>query len=199
CAAGAKSWARTAAMARPLAAPGRVRAAVPSHALDALHSPVGVMPPRVDAPPAATTIHDLQHEEFPEFFSAGQRAYRRRVYGWTIDRSRVLVAISEYVRGLLIERHGGYPERVVTIHHGIDHDPFSPAAVERRPFLVYPATRWRHKNHDRLLDAVALARRERPELRLVLTGAGHEGRELPDWVDARGRVSDEELVELYRT
>jgi glycosyltransferase involved in cell wall biosynthesis len=172
---------------------------VESQGLAALHFPVGVMLPRVDDPPAATTIHDLQHEEFPEFFSAGQRAYRRRVYGWTIDRSRVLIAISEYVRGLLIERHGVYPDRVVTIHHGIDHDLFSPAPVEREPFLIYPANRWRHKNHDRLLEAVALVRRERPQLRLVLTGAGHDGRRLPEWVDARGRVDDEELVGLYRS
>jgi glycosyltransferase involved in cell wall biosynthesis len=186
-------------MARTLVAPGRVRAAVEAQGLEALHFPVGVMLPRIDSPPTATTIHDLQHEEFPEFFSAGQRAYRRRVYGWTIDRSRVLVAISEYVRGMLIERHGVYAERVVTIHHGIDHDLFSPGSEERQPFLVYPANRWPHKNHDRLLDAVTLVRRERPELRLVLTGAGHDGRGLPDWVDARGRVSDEELADLYRS
>jgi glycosyltransferase involved in cell wall biosynthesis len=198
-AAGRTRRSRSVAMARTLAAPGRVRAAVEAQGFEALHFPVGVMLPRIDSPPTATTIHDLQHEEFPEFFSAGQRAYRRRVYGWTIDRSRVLVAISEYVRGLLIERHGVYPERVVTIHHGIDHDLFSPGAGERRPFLIYPANRWPHKNHDRLLDAVALVRRQRPDLRLVLTGAGHDGVGLPDWVDARGRVGDEELVELYRT
>ena len=198
-AAGRTRRSRSVAMARTLAAPGRVRAAVEAQGFEALHFPVGVMLPRIDSPPTATTIHDLQHEEFPEFFSAGQRAYRRRVYGWTIDRSRVLVAISEYVRGLLIERHGVYPERVVTIHHGIDHDLFSPGAGEHRPFLIYPANRWPHKNHDRLLDAVALVRRERPDLRLVLTGAGHDGVGLPDWVDARGRVGDEELVELYRT
>jgi glycosyltransferase involved in cell wall biosynthesis len=40
-------------------------------------------------------------------------------------------------------------------------------------------------------------RRERPELRLVLTGEGDFGA-LPDGVEARGRVSTDELVELYR-
>ena len=31
------------------------------------------------------------------------------------------------------------------------------AAVEREPFLLYPARRWPHKNHERLFEAFALA------------------------------------------
>jgi glycosyltransferase involved in cell wall biosynthesis len=41
-------------------------------------------------------------------------------------------------------------------------------------------------------------RRERPELRLVLTGGGHDGRSYPDGVEARGLVPGDELVSLYR-
>ena len=48
-----------------------------------------------------------------------------------------------------------------------------PGDVAREPFLLYPARRWPHKNHERLFEAFALLRRERPELRLVLTGGGH--------------------------
>jgi glycosyltransferase involved in cell wall biosynthesis len=40
-------------------------------------------------------------------------------------------------------------------------------------------------------------RRERPELRLVLTGGGH-GSAFSDGVEARGNVSLDELVSLYR-
>jgi glycosyltransferase involved in cell wall biosynthesis len=40
-------------------------------------------------------------------------------------------------------------------------------------------------------------RRARPELRLVLTGEGDFGA-LPGGVESRGRVSADELVELYR-
>jgi glycosyltransferase involved in cell wall biosynthesis len=157
------------------------------------------MLPRVDSVPAATTLHDLQHEEFPQFFSWSRRAYRRRVYGWTIERSRILIAISEYVRQSLIERHGVAPDRVRTIHHGIDHAVFSPRAGERRPFLLYPANAWPHKNHARLFEAFANVRRGRPQLRLVLTGSGHDRLELPDGVVSRGRVPLGDLVELYRT
>src|SRR5204863_4812649 len=52
-------------------------------------------------------------------------------------------------------------------------------------------------NHARLFEAFALLRRERPELRLVLTGGGHSGA-VPDAVEARGHVSLDELVSLYR-
>src|SRR5207302_5019140 len=68
----------------------------------------------------------------------------------------------------------------------------------RQPFLLYPANPWPHKNHARLYEALALVRRDRPELRLVLTGSGHAA-ELPDGVESRGRVSFDELVTLYRT
>jgi glycosyltransferase involved in cell wall biosynthesis len=85
------------------------------------------------------------------------------------------------------------------IHLGIDHERFRPDGGAREPFLLYPANRWPHKNHERLFEAVARVRRERPELTLVLTGSGHEGKPAPDGVVVRGRVAPEELVRLYRT
>ncbi|HKP17938.1 MAG TPA: glycosyltransferase family 1 protein [Gaiellaceae bacterium] len=184
---------------RAAALAGAAFGAVRVDGLAGVHFPVGVMLPRVDSVPAATTLHDLQHEEFPQFFSWSQRAYRRRVYGWTIERSRMLIAISEYVRRSLIERHSVAPDRVRTIHHGIDHAVFSPGTATREPFLLYPANAWPHKNHGRLFEAFALVRRRRPELRLVLTGAGHDRLRLPEGVVSHGRVRVEELVELYRT
>jgi glycosyltransferase involved in cell wall biosynthesis len=189
---------RVAAMSRAAAAPGRVLRRMEPDRLDAVHFPLSVMIPRLERPPAATTVHDLQHELYPQFFGRAELAYRRVVYGWTLKRSRIVIAISEHARQTLLERHGLDPERVRTIHLGLDHDRFSPDGRPREPLVLYPANRWPHKNHDRLLEAFALVRRERPDLRLVLTGAGHEGQDVPDWVESRGQVSDDELVELYR-
>jgi glycosyltransferase involved in cell wall biosynthesis len=189
---------RVAGLVRAALAPGRLRDALRPDELDAIHFPLGVMLPRLDRPPAAATVHDLQHEELPGFFSRSQQAYRHRVYGWTIRTSRIVIAISEYIRGSLIERHGLDPERVRTIHHGLDHDVYSPGPGPRERFLLYPANRWPHKNHERLFEAFALVRRDEPELRLVLTGVGHERRPLPPGVEARGLVPVAELVGLYR-
>ena len=83
--------------------------------------------------------------------------------------------ISEWVKEQVVERLGLDPARVHAIHLGVDHERFTrDAAVSREAFLVYPARPWPHKNHARLLEAFALLRRERPELRLVLTGVGHD-------------------------
>ncbi|MFN2469306.1 MAG: glycosyltransferase family 4 protein [Gaiellaceae bacterium] len=168
-------------------------------ALDAIHFPLSVMLPPVRRPPAATTVLDLQHEFFPEFFSAAELRYRRLVYGWTVRRSRIVITISEHARRTLIERLGLDPERVRTIHLAVDHERFRPSYEERERFLVYPANRWPHKNHEHLFEAFARVRLEHPGLRLVLTGTGHRGQRLPQAVEERGRVTDAELTRLYQT
>jgi glycosyltransferase involved in cell wall biosynthesis len=190
---------RVAGLAAAAVSPGRLRKALRPDELDAIHFPLGVMLPRLESPPAAATIHDLQHEAFPEFFSRGQLAYRRRVYGWTARTSRIVIADSEYGRQTLIERLGLEPDRVHSIHLALDHERFKPDGRPREPFLLYPANNWPHKNHRRLFEAFALVRRERSELRLVLTGAGHESLDLPEGVESRGHVPVDDLVELYRT
>jgi glycosyltransferase involved in cell wall biosynthesis len=59
-------------------------------------------------------------------------------------------------------------------------------------------TRRKHKNHARLYAAFARLRASRPNLRLLLTGEGDYG-SLPAGVEARGRVTADELVGLYRS
>jgi glycosyltransferase involved in cell wall biosynthesis len=189
---------RIAGLAGAALSPGRLRRALRAGEPDAIHFPLGVMLPQLDSPPAAATIHDLQHEVFPEFFSRGQLAYRRRVYGWTVRKSRIVIADSEHGRETLIERLGLDPARVRAIHLAVDHRRFTPGAGMREPFLLYPANTWPHKNHQRLFHAFGQARREHPELRLVLTGAGHERLPLPAGVESKGSVTTDQLVELYR-
>jgi glycosyltransferase involved in cell wall biosynthesis len=189
---------RAAAMSAALVAPGRLRKALQADRLDAFHFPLSVMIPPLDRPPAAATVHDLQHELYPDFFSRAERTYRRLVYGRTIAAAEIVIAISEHARQTLIERYGLDPSRVVAIPLGVDHERLSPGPEPREAFLLYPANGWPHKNHARLFEAFALVRRSRPELRLVLTGTGHPTT-LPDGVESRGRVPDDELVRLYRT
>ena len=186
---------RMRAMGGALLLGGGLRRELGLAALDAVHFPLSVMLPLVSAPPAATTILDLQHEFLPENFPRWELAYRKRLYGASARRSRIVIAISEHARETLVERLSLEPDRVRTIHLGVDLERFSPTEVPREPFLFYPANAWPHKNHERLFEAVALLRREHRDLRLVLTG---DHADVPDFVDARGRVGQDELVGLYR-
>jgi glycosyltransferase involved in cell wall biosynthesis len=163
---------------------------------DILHFPLSVMIPPVSGVPAVSTVLDVQHEELPEFFSRAELAYRRRAYGWTVRRSELVVTISHHAAEAIVEHLRVPSDKVRVVHLGIDHDRFSPGAEERGEFLLYPARAWPHKNHNRLFEAFAVLRRERPDLELLLTG--YDGA-TPEGVRSLGRVSEERLVQLYRT
>ena len=186
---------RAVAMTLAAARPGRIRRRLAG--VDVLHYALTVAVPKVDAP-SVVTLFDLQHLDLPDLFGRAERAYRRLAYEGAARNADAVVVNSQFVRRSVIERLGVPPERIHTIPLGIDHDRFTPADGEREPFLLYPARPWPHKNHERLFEAFALLRRERPDLQLVLTGGGHDGRSVPERVVVRGLVSGEELASLYR-
>lgn len=164
---------------------------------DVVHYPLTVPVPPVDRPTVLTLL-DVQHRDHPELFGRGERLFRRAAYDRAARHASEVIVISEFVRERAIERLGLVPSRVHAIWLGVDHERFAPPTDERRePLLLYPARPWPHKNHARLFAAFAELRRRRPELRLLLTGAGHDPTTVPDGVEARA-VSGSDLVDLYR-
>jgi glycosyltransferase involved in cell wall biosynthesis len=185
---------RLVAMSAAAVSPG-LRRELELERLDGLHFAMTVAIPPVQKPPTVMTLQDLQHELQPQFFSRAERAWRRVVYRPSARRARLVIVPTEHVRETAVERLGLEPQRLRVIPYGVDHERFRPGAAPREPFLLYPANRWPHKNHERLLEAFALVRRKRPDLRLVLTGAGHEGHS--SLAESRGYVSRKELADLY--
>lgn len=185
---------RAFAMALATVSPGRLRARFTG--IDAVHYPLTIALPRLDLP-TAVTVHDLQHLDHPELFSRAERFFRARTHERSARDADAVIVPSQFVRRRAIELLGLPPERVHAIPWGVDHARFRPRSEVREPFLLYPARPWPHKNHARLLEAFALLRAERPELRLVLTGGGHDDRAVPAGVEVRGLVPVEELAALY--
>jgi glycosyltransferase involved in cell wall biosynthesis len=193
--AAASTAGRIRAMASATAFPGALR--LRFEGIDVVHYPFTVPVPPVRAR-VAITLHDVQHLDLPTMFSRGERSFRKLAYDRAARRADVVIVPSAFVRDRAIELLGLRPERVRAIHHGVDHEIFRPGDGEREWFLLYPAKTWPHKNHTRLLEAFTLLRRDRPELRLVLTGGGTERLAGPPGVEARGTVPLAELAELYR-
>jgi glycosyltransferase involved in cell wall biosynthesis len=185
---------RLAAMGLAAARPGPLRKHLA--AAGAVHYPLTIRIPPVAAP-SAITLHDVQHLDLPHLFSRGERTFRSVAYHRSARAARVVIVPSAFVRDRAVELLSLDANKIRVVQHGIDHERFSPGAEPREPFLLYPARPWPHKNHARLYDAFARLRRNRPELRLVLTGGGH-GSDFPEGVEARGNVSLDGLVSLYR-
>ncbi len=165
---------------------------------DVVHYPLTVPVPPTGKP-SVLTLLDVQHLDLPELFPRGERLFRRLAYDRAARGTDHVVVISEWVRERVVARLGLDPARVHAIHLGVDHERFSPGGASvREPFLLYPARPWPHKNHARLYEAFARVRAERPGLRLVLTGVGHDAATLPEGAETLGSVSTDELVSLYR-
>lgn len=166
---------------------------------DVVHLPFSsAVPPLSAATGRVVTIHDVVHLDMPQNFSRAESAYRKLAYELPARRADVVITISEFAKRTIVEKMK-VPERIVrTIPLGVDLTAFTAYRGARENFLFYPARPYPHKNHQRLVEAVGLLRREDPTLRLVFSGEGLERLgDLPAWVERRGLVSFDELREIY--
>lgn len=118
-------------------------------------------------------------------------------------------AISESTRDDLAAR--GVPlERIRVIHPGVDSRRFTPGPLGRRstaPSFLYVGRLKRYKGIGLAIEALALARRRRPDLRLDIAGIGDHRLELERLVTRlgleraitfHGFVSEERKIDLMR-
>jgi glycosyltransferase involved in cell wall biosynthesis len=161
---------------------------------------------------------DLQHLHHPEFFSAPVLANRAAAYPVHCRRASAVVTASRWTRHDVIDRYDIEPGRVYVIPLAAATTPTVTAedighvrSMYRLPdmFALYPAQTWPHKNHLRLIEALALIRdRYRLRVPLVCTGARNgfwptiakRVEELKLRQDALflGFVPDRDLATLYR-
>jgi glycosyltransferase involved in cell wall biosynthesis len=165
------------------------------------------------------SIHDLMHRyerRFPESSSGIQYRFReykyRNICRWT---DGVLVD-SELGRQQVMESYGMPSERIHVLPYIAPRymqAATPPAGFDKRyrlpsKFIFYPAQFWGHKNHERLIQAVASIKGELLDLKLVLSGSEKNAypavvalvRELGLEEDVLflGYVPDEDMPELYR-
>ena len=191
---------RMRSMAQAFAFGGRVLNELQLGTLSGIHFPLGIPIPRVTSIPSVATIVDVQHLTHPMFFSRSERAYRMVAYGTSIRHSRFLITISHHAAGAIAEHTAADPSTIRVIHLGVDLTRFQGAKVDQRQnFLLYPANNWPHKNHVRLFEAFLRVRVHHPDIELVLTGAGHQAKAMPQGVRVAGHVSTEEMTRLYQT
>jgi hypothetical protein len=99
--------------------------------IDLVYSFTGYIHPSLHPLRHVLLMPDIQHEYFPEFFSAAALAERRKLYSESAHRADHICAISEFTRQTLIDTLGVDGARVTTIPLAADAD-FSPVVDKRR-------------------------------------------------------------------
>jgi glycosyltransferase involved in cell wall biosynthesis len=171
--------------------------------------------------PTVYNPHDLQHLHYPEFFAPEEIERREIVYPAACRAANTVVVASQFVKQDVMQRYGISADKIQVI-------PWSPpetasneftekdvsSLLEKygcppHPFILYPAMTWEHKNHIRLLEAVALLR-EREKLKINVICTGHKNSfyprierrlhelKLESQVKFTGVVTSKELSLLYR-
>lgn len=173
--------------------------------------------------PSVYNPHDLQHLHHPEFFTPDEIARRENLHPAACRGAHTVVVASQFVKRDLVERYGIAAGKVQVIpwappplpELAPDIDADHSLRLRRKhgltdkPYALYPAMTWEHKNHIRLLEAMANLRdRHGLELRLVCTGYKTDfwprieqrmrDLGLREQVKFVGLVEREELSALYR-
>ena len=186
---------------------------------DLVHHPFSLLTPGA-ACPSVVTIHDLQHEFLPEFFSPWVLRKKQREYRAAAIAADRIITISDHVRQTLLNRYDPDPAKVTTIylaaspHFSSQEDPEQDRLLLKRygverPFIFYPAATWPHKNHTTLLAAFRLLKdAARFDGDLVLSGIAKQGHAavqqeierlgLTDCVRMSGYFSMQDLPAFYR-
>ena len=170
--------------------------------------------------PALGVILDLMHRyqrRFPEFSRFGRYTLRENHYSNMCRWAYAVLVDSECGKQQAHESYGLALERILPLPLVVPPGLRSATTLSGQPirfddlpkkFFFYPAQFWPHKNHARLIRALARLHQTHPDSALILTGAkaGEYPRLLKlseelgvgQNVHFLGYVTSDEMIDLYR-
>jgi len=150
------------------------------HGTDFVTNFLGLLAARLSGARVVVSRVDLGHQR------PGFGPLRRRVEKLVSARADVVCANAGAVARLCVSEEGCSPERVVVVRNGIDLRRFDELASRPidgpfpggGPVVSVVANLWPVKDHRTLIEAAALVRRRRPDVRFALVGDGPERKHL---------------------
>ena len=174
----------------------------------------------VSALPAVFNPYDLQHVHYPQFFSAADLKWREVTYSAACRAAHTVVVHSDWIKQDVVGHYKINPGKIQIVLLPPPTQVYAEPTAEildtlnriyrlKGTFAFYPAMTWEHKNHVRLLEALALLR-DRRGIRVELVCTGHQTDffprirtrmrelQLDDQVRFLGMVPAEHLRGLYK-
>ncbi len=152
------------------------------YSIDIIHCPYQFLPV-IKGVKVVITMHDVQELYFPEYFSADDRAYRATAYLKFLRQAQKIVVSFQHVKDDLIRFFDIPSSGIVvnlidigklwlddyTISDKVNLDYLQ---IPER-FLFYPANTWKHKNHIRLIEALAFLK-DNCNIKVNVVFTGHQ-------------------------
>lgn len=147
--------------------------------LDVLHFPFQSFPYYYWNLPTLISLHDLQQEYFPEFFSDEELKFRDYHYKKSSIMCDQIIVSFNHVKNDIIRFYNINKNKISVVTPGIDKF-YDNTKIDvnineqfgiNKDFILYPAQTWKHKNHIKLIDAVKiLLHKYNQDICLVCTG-----------------------------
>ena len=159
-------------------------------------------------------VPDIQHEIFPEFFTATDLRARRLAFGKALSRAGGIITLSEHAKKTINDSPWASGPDIFVVNPAlqVEHKNFRESDLSDRErkmlpkgeFFYFPANLWPHKNHRRIFQAFrAFLDHTKADTSIILTGFPEGWAELKaDFTDLPithfGYVSPEMVQVLMR-
>ena len=132
-----------------------------------------------------TTIHDLGFISHPRLYPFFEKLYSNMTLRFSSKRANKIISISDYTKKDLVKYFHIKPEKIESIHLGIDRGRFNVEKAESKlpenihyPYIFYIGRLEIKKNIINLLKSFEIALKTNPNLSLVLSGKWGYGKEI---------------------
>jgi glycosyltransferase involved in cell wall biosynthesis len=170
--------------------------------------------------PTIYNPHDLQHLHWPQFFTPSTLARRETIYPAGCHFANTVAVGAHWIKDDIVRQYRIDADKIQVIPLASPTEAYQTPSQDylstvkskyhlEQPFALYPAVTWPHKNHIRLLEALAHLRDTRNlAIPLVCTGSRYEDfwpsverrveeLKLRSQVKFLGFVSEDDLRALY--
>lgn len=184
----------------------RKKRTLKAEGIDILYCPFSAVTNKEPGVPVVSTILDIQHEFYPQFFASEELEHRKKFYKEIVKKAETITCISDYTKQTFCEKYEYPLERAHTIYiaiqnrfDGEDEQILRRLKIEDKNYIIYPANFWEHKNHKLLLCAFAMYVQENPDAILVLTGNPLEKKEYYESLLVELKIEKNVIITGYVT
>lgn len=150
--------------------------------IDLLFSPFGAMCYKTPSVPVVSIIYDTLFLKFPTHFPPSEIKNRTKILEGIIEHSTKIICISNFTKNSILQIFPNISDKIKTIYINLRNEKSKKLINNKnilegyslldRNYIFYPANFWQHKNHEMLMMAFNIFKRnDTSGLKLVFTGS----------------------------